>query len=134
MLTVLMSREQSRDLRRHISSFAYHVTSLWRPPSCFPAMLFCIDTTTRRHCRARSKVKVYRPFALIQLPVKVRVSNPNERSKFTELLYSYNYQLGLGLGLVTVILSSVVKPNMNPDPNPRRTCRKNGCDDSGGLV
>ena len=28
--TVLMGREQSRDLRRHSSSFVYHVTSLWR--------------------------------------------------------------------------------------------------------
>ena len=90
-----MGRDQSRDLRRHSSSFAYHVTSLWRPPSCFAAMLFCIDTITRWHCGARSKVKGYRPFALIQLPVRVRVSNPNERSKVTDLLYSYNYQLGL---------------------------------------
>ena len=45
-----MGREQSRDLRRHSSSFAYHVTSLWRPPSCFAAMLFCDDTVTRRRC------------------------------------------------------------------------------------
>ena len=48
--TGLIGREQSRDLRCHSSSFAYHVTSLWRPPSCFAAMLFCDDTVTRRRC------------------------------------------------------------------------------------
>ena len=48
--TVLIGREPSRDLRRHSSSFAYHVTSLWRLPSCFAAMLFCDDTVTRRQC------------------------------------------------------------------------------------
>ena len=50
MSTVLIGREQSRDLRRHSSSFAYHVTSLWRLPSCFGAMLFCDDTVTRGRC------------------------------------------------------------------------------------
>ena len=45
--TVLIGREQSRDLRRHTSSFAYHVTSLCRLPCCFAAMLFCDDTVTR---------------------------------------------------------------------------------------
>ena len=54
------------------------MTSLWRLPSCFAAMLFCADTITRRRCGARSKVKGYRPIALIQLPVRVRVSNPIE--------------------------------------------------------
>ena len=89
---------------------------------------------TRRHCGARSKVKGYRRFALIQLLVRVKVSNPNERSKVTNILYLYDCQLGLGLGLVTLILTSLVKPNTNPDPNPKRTCRKNGCDDRGGSV
>ena len=51
-----------------------------------------------------------------------------QRSKITDLLYLYNCQL------VTLILSSVVNPNTNPDPNPKRTGRKNGCDDSGGSV
>ena len=55
-----------------------------------------------------------------------------QRSKVTDLLYLYNCQLGLGL--VALILSSVVNPNTNPDPNPKRTCRKNGCDDSSGSV
>ena len=50
VLTVLIGREQSRDLWRHSSSFAYHVTSLWRLPSCFAAMLFRDDTVTRRRC------------------------------------------------------------------------------------
>ena len=44
--TVLIGPDQSRDLRRHSSSFAYHVTSLLRLPSCFAAMLFCDDTVT----------------------------------------------------------------------------------------
>ena len=39
----------------------------------------------------------------------------------------------LGLELVTLILSSVVNPNTNPDPNPKRTFSKNGCDDSGAV-
>ena len=47
--TDLIGREQSRDLRRH-TSFAYHVTSLWRLPSCFATMLFCDDTVTKRRC------------------------------------------------------------------------------------
>ena len=55
-----------------------------------------------------------------------------QKSKVTDLLYLYNCHLGLGL--VTLIMSSVVNPNMNPDPNPKRTCRKNGCDDSGSSV
>ena len=42
-----------------------------------------------------------------------------QRSKVTDLLYLYNCQLRLGL--VTLILSSVVNPNTNPDPNPKRT-------------
>ena len=75
-------------LQRHSSLFAYHVTSLWRPPCCFAAMLFCADTITRRRCGARSKVKI------------------------TDLLQGYNCQLGLGL--VTLIPSSVVNPNTNP--------------------
>ena len=112
--TDLIGREPSRDLWRHRSSFTYHVTSLWRLPSCFAAMLFCDDTVTRRRCYnvtvphlhitwplyggchlvllprcfaiirlpdgaagARSKVKGHRPFANIQLSVRVRVSNPN---------------------------------------------------------
>ena len=33
------------------------------------------------------------------------------------------YNCQLGLGLVTLILSSVVKPDTNSDPNPKRTCR-----------
>ena len=99
--TVLMGREQSRDLRRHSSSFSYHVISPWRPPSCFAAMLFCIDTITRRHCGARSKVKGYRPFALIQLPVRVRVSNPN--GKFEKKLVNCKNNCQLGLGLVTLM-------------------------------
>ena len=65
------------------------------------------------------------------MSVRVRVSNPNERSKVTDLLYLYNYQLGLELE--TLIISSVVNPNTNPDPNPKRICSKNGCDDSGGM-
>ena len=46
--TVLMGREQSRDLRRHSSSFTYHVTSM--ETTCFAAMLFCDDTITRGRC------------------------------------------------------------------------------------
>ena len=53
-----------------------------------------------------------------------------QRSKVTVLLYLYNCQLGLGL--VTLIMSSVVNPNT--DPNPKRTCRKNGRDGSSGSV
>ena len=105
-------------LQRHSSSFAYHVTSPWRLPCCFAAMLFCADTITRRccggkvegqlmtsqflicmsrdlsmesvillcchvvlitrrHCGARSKIKDHRPFVLIRLPVRVRVSHTN---------------------------------------------------------
>ena len=45
--TVMMGREPSRDLCRHSSSFVCHVTSLWRLPCCFAAMLFCDDTVTR---------------------------------------------------------------------------------------
>ena len=45
--TVLIGREQSRDLRRYSYSFAYHVNSLWRLPSCFAAILFCGDTVVR---------------------------------------------------------------------------------------
>ena len=51
------------------------------------------------------------------MSVRVRVSNSNERSKVTDLLYLYNCQLGLGL--VNLIMSSVVYTN--PDPNPKRT-------------
>ena len=47
-----------------------------------------------------------------------------QRSKVTDLLYLYNCQLGLGL--VTLIMSSVVNPDTNPEPNPKRACRKNG--------
>ena len=67
-----------------------------------------------------------KPFALIQLSIRVRVSNPN--GKFEKKLVNCrnNCQLGLGLGLVTLILSSVVNPDTNPDPNPKRTCKKNG--------
>ena len=68
------------------------------------------------------------------MSVRVRVSNPNERSKVTDIFYLYNCKLGLGLGLVTLILSSVVNPNMNLDPNSKIIYRKNGCDDSGGSV
>ena len=96
-----MGRDQSRDLRRHNSSFVYHVTSLWMPPSCFAAMLFCIDTITRRHCGARSKVKGYRPFALIQLSVRVRVRNPN--GKFVKKLVNCRNNCQLELGLVTLM-------------------------------
>ena len=120
----LIGREQSR----HPFAVILLVTTLWRLPCCFAAMLFCADTITRRLCRARSKVKGHRPFVLIQLPVRVRfinpnsvvcsepyyehcrVSNPNERSKIIDLLYLFNCQLGL----VTLILSSVVNPNTNP--------------------
>ena len=97
----LIGREQSR----HPFAVILLVTTLWRLPSCFAAMLFCADTITRRRCGARSKVKGHRPFVLIQLSVRVRVSNPNyvvcsepyyepcrvsnpnERSKITDLLY-----------------------------------------------
>ena len=48
--TVLMGREPSRDLRRHSSSFACHVTVVRRLPWCFGAMLFCDDTVTRGRC------------------------------------------------------------------------------------
>ena len=72
----LIGREQSR----HPFAVILLVTTLWRLlPSCFAAMLFCADKITRRRCGARSKVKGHRPFALIQLSVRVRVrvSNPN---------------------------------------------------------
>ena len=77
---------------------------------------------------AKSKVTGHRPFVLIQLPVEAkvsnpnsvvcreplyepcRVSNPNERSKITDLLYLFNCQLGL----VTLIISCVMNPNTNP--------------------
>ena len=62
---------------RHPFAVILLVTTLWRLPSCFAAMLFCIDTITRRHCGARSKIKGHRPFELIQLSVRVMVSNPN---------------------------------------------------------
>ena len=48
--TVLIGRQPSRDLWRHSSSFVYHVTSLYMPPSCFTAMLFSDDTVTGRRC------------------------------------------------------------------------------------
>ena len=103
-----------------------------RDHSMEAAILFCCHVVliTRRRCGARSKVKGPRPFVLIQLPVRVRVSNPNyvvcsepyyepcrvsnpnERSKVTDLLHLYNCQLVLGL--VTLILSSVVNPNTDP--------------------
>ena len=69
----LIGREQSR----YPFAIILLVTTLWRLPSCFAAMLFCADMITRRRCGARSKVKGHRPFALIQLSFRVRVSNPN---------------------------------------------------------
>ena len=71
MSTALIGREQSR----HPFAVILLVTTLWRLPSYFAAMLFCADTITRRRCGARSKVKDHRTFVLIQLPV--RVTNPN---------------------------------------------------------
>ena len=47
---VARGRYGSRAVIGHNSSLAYHVTSLWRSPSCFAAMLFCDETVTRRRC------------------------------------------------------------------------------------
>ena len=69
----LIGREQSR----HPFAVILFVTTLWRLPSCFAAMLFSADTITRRRCGTRAKIKDHRTFALIQLSVRVRVSNPN---------------------------------------------------------
>ena len=88
MSTVLIGREQSR----HPFAIILLVTALWRLPSRFAssfwdhtvgdhsmeaAILFCADTITRRRCGARLKVKGHRPFVLIRLSVRVKVSNPN---------------------------------------------------------
>ena len=124
-----MGREPSRDLCRHSSSFAYHVTSLWRLPSCFAAMLFCDDTITRRRCGGKVEGQLMTSQFLICMSrdlsmeavilfcchvVLITRRHCGARSKITDLLYLYDCQLGLGL--ITLILTSVV----NPDPNPKR--------------
>ena len=50
---------------------------------------------------SRSKVKGYRPFALIQLPVRVRISNPNE--KFVKKLLNCRNNCQLELVLVNLM-------------------------------
>ena len=122
----LIGREQSR----HPFAVILLVTTLWRLPSCFAAILFCADTITRRRCGARSKVADLLHLYNCQLGLGLvtlimsSVVNPDtnpvglvtlmkgQRSKVTDLLYLYNCQLGLGL--VTLILSSVVNPKTNP--------------------
>ena len=84
---ILGKHSNGREQSRHPFAVILLVTTLWRLPSCFAAILFCADTITRRRCGARSKVKGHR------------------------LLYLYNCQLGLGL--VTLILSSVMTPITN---------------------
>ena len=138
LLSPMMGREPSRDLWRHSSSFAYHVTSLWRSPSCFAAMLFCDDKLTRRRCYNVTVPHLYITwplyggchlvllpccFALIRLPDGA--VGQGRRSKVTALWYLFICQLGLGL--VTLILSSVVtKRNTIPHFHPASRLKPSG--------
>ena len=79
------------------------------------AILFCCHVVLRWYGHQGRTILFWSPDGAV---------GQGQRSKVTDLFYWYNCQLGLGL--ITLIMSSVVNPNTNPNSTSKRTCSKNG--------